>query len=263
MRYKPIFPLLLTGLLALGLLGFFGPLSTVNKGNKLFTDGKYDQALARYTDAQLEDPDNPRLHFNIGDVLYRQKKYDLAVESFVKVTSTTEEEELAQKAWYNLGNCYFRQAASAGDIELLAKSVDAYTQALKIDPTDEDAKYNLEVARKMLELKKEEEKSRESSCPRKKKSENGSDQQKKKDGEQEERTDTDESETSTKEASIEPMESPPGTPEMQPQPADPREMTREEAERLLKALEEREHQNARERQAARPGGGRPFAGKDW
>ena len=47
--------------------------------------------------------------------------------------------DLISQAWYNVGNAFYRQ-------EDLQQSLDAYKQALRIDPDDQDAKHNLEVA---------------------------------------------------------------------------------------------------------------------
>jgi len=244
--------------LLFSLAGFGGAWGLVREGNKLFAAGQYDQALTRYTDAQLGDPDNPRLQYNIGTVLYKQKKFKEALESFQKVIATSDENEIKEKAFYNMGNAYFRQAESAGDIELLSKAVDAYTEALKLDPNDADAKYNLEVARRMLELKKKENPQQQCQNPQNNQNQNQNQNQQ---NAQNKQNKPEENKPSTAEASVNPQENKQATSETQN--AAPGKMTREEAEQLLKALEEKERENAREQQQTRISGRRPFAGKDW
>jgi len=252
--------ILILATVLLATTGFGGISSTVKDGNRLFEESRYDQALAKYTDAQLDDPDNPGLHYNIGSVLYKQKKYDKAIESFRKVAETGEDNNLISKAWYNMGNSFFMQATGAGDAELLSKAVDAYTEALKLNPEDEDAKYNLEVARSLMKMKKEEQPPQ--SCPNKQPKKEEPENQ----NNQQQQNQTGENQTATSEQSISTSESDAATPETQPeprpQPAEG-EMTPEEAERLLNALEDRERENAREEREAQPGGRRPYAGKDW
>ncbi len=252
------------------LLGLGGAYGLVKEGNELFSREKYGEALVKYTDAQLASPDDPRLHYNIGTVLHKQKKYDRATDSFRKVISTADDDSLKQKAWYNLGNSYFNRAASAGDVELLKKAVDSYTEALKLDPNDKDAKYNLEVARKMLEMKKKEQKQKRQSSSqqqqKKKKQREGKEEQK---GKQKNKgAKKKESPKSTGEKKIKPKgeERKTATEEAQTRkaPRQPKgEMTREEAERLMKAFEEREKRNMRDMQQRRVPGKRAPGGKDW
>jgi len=249
---------------AMFLLGLGGAHGLVKEGNKLFSGGQYGKALVKYTDAQLKSPDEPRLHYNIGTVLYKQKKFDRAAESFKKVISLADEKDLKQKAWYNLGNSRFRQAVSAGDAELLGKAVDAYTEALKIDPNDKDAKYNLEVARKMFELKKEQQRQDKQSASRKNR-ESGPE----KEGKQKNKGDSnEESKTATGEKQVKPEgeESETATQEAQTgrAPLQPEgKMTREEAERLLKAFEEHERRNMRDMRRGPATGREAPGGKDW
>lgn len=131
-------------LCALVLAGWLGgPLrERTREGNRLFADGDYDGALRAYTDAQLEDPESPRLHFNIGAVQYRQDKHQDAVESF-RHALRSEDVSLQRDAHYNMGNAYFRQ----DDLE---SAILSYRNALEIDPDFEDAKYNLEFAQRKL-----------------------------------------------------------------------------------------------------------------
>ena len=129
---------------ALALMGFWGGslVSRTAEGNGLFKQGKYDEALKAYTDAQLEDPENPRLQFNIGDVLFKQGKYDQAVESY-RHALRAEDKAVQRDAHYNVGNSLFAK----GD---LPAAILSYKKALEVDPNDADAKYNLEFARAKL-----------------------------------------------------------------------------------------------------------------
>jgi Ca-activated chloride channel family protein len=111
-------------------------------GNAAFAQGRYEDALKRYTDAQLEAPEEPRLHYNLGTALYQQRQFDKAAEEFQKALPV-DHPALAADVRYNLGNARFRQQDLQGAIE-------SYTQALQIRPDHKDAKYNLELARKLL-----------------------------------------------------------------------------------------------------------------
>jgi Ca-activated chloride channel homolog len=125
-----------------------GPLSAqsarkrVRDGNRLYQEKKYDQALTKYQDALLSDPDNPRIRFNVGDALYRNQKLDKALEEYRKAVAS-QDPGLESQAWFNMGNTLYRMGK-------LKESLPAYKQALKLNPDDMDAKHNLEFVRRML-----------------------------------------------------------------------------------------------------------------
>jgi Ca-activated chloride channel family protein len=148
-----VFPILLA-LVSLSNLGLGNPgVGKVKEGNRLFNEGKYDQALVKYHEALLEIPDSPKIYFNIGDVEYEKGDYEKA-ESLFKKLGKIEDLKLLAKFYYNLGNSYYRQ-------ENLAESLAAYKKAIELDPEDMDAKFNYEFVRQQLAQKKEEEKEKE------------------------------------------------------------------------------------------------------
>jgi Ca-activated chloride channel family protein len=114
----------------------------VKAGNTHYYSDKYDEALNSYQDALLEDPQSAVAHFNQGDALYKLEKYEEAIESYQK-TVASKEIELEALAYFNIGNAYFKQ-------DKLQESIAAYIKALERDPGDQDAKYNLELARAKL-----------------------------------------------------------------------------------------------------------------
>lgn len=138
-----ILPLLLLLLVALFTAAFAdGNRSKVNKGIEAFQQSHWDEALNKFQDALLNDPENPLLHFNIGDVYYKKKNYQEALKSFEKVLST-DDVQLQERAYYNLGNVHYQ-------MNKYQDAISAYKKALELDPTDQDAKHNLELVRAKL-----------------------------------------------------------------------------------------------------------------
>ncbi|MFA4991001.1 MAG: tetratricopeptide repeat protein [Candidatus Omnitrophota bacterium] len=123
--------------------GFWDSLAAKNnQGNKLYKEGKVDEALSKWRDAQIESPDKKELHYNIGNGLYEQKKHEDALNEYEK-TLDTKDTALQAKAYYNIGNNYYRMGK-------LPEAIDAYKKCLDINPDDEDAKYNIEFVRKKI-----------------------------------------------------------------------------------------------------------------
>lgn len=114
----------------------------VRQGNKLYNKKNYDEALAKYRDAQIDSPEMPELHFNSGDALYKKDSYEESVKEFEKSTYS-KDINLQAKAYYNIGNSLYK----SGKLE---DSILYYKKALEINPGDEDAKYNIEFVQKKI-----------------------------------------------------------------------------------------------------------------
>ncbi len=116
-------------------------------GNEAYVRGNYDEARAAFQQATLEKPDNPVAHYNLGTALYKQGRFQEAARTFQTSLSRhfeqTEDILNRSSILYNLGNAQFK----VGD---LTSAIDAYQQALRLDPQDTDAQHNLAVARQLL-----------------------------------------------------------------------------------------------------------------
>lgn len=114
-----------------------------NKACKLFKKGEYQKALKKYMDSQIENPESPILHYNMGNVYYEQRKYDKAIDELNK-SLAIKNNSIRSKAYYNIGNSYFRQYD-------FMQAIEFYKKALELNPNDQDAKYNIEIARKKVQ----------------------------------------------------------------------------------------------------------------
>ena len=192
----------------------------MREGGSLERRGKYEEAVRKYQDALVLEPDNVRIHYDLGRALYRMKKHPEAAAEF-QLGLLSSARSLKARSLYNIGNCQFRQNG-------LDAAIASYTQALMLDPNDRQAKQNLEFCWKMKDQ------------PKQQKSDS----------------------TGTK-----PPQKPPPRDQQQrqpqPQPAQARkgEISREQAERMLQALQSREREDMKKqpKQPKPPGAG----GKDW
>ena len=123
--------------------------SLINDGNGLYKDGKYDKAEVDYRKALEKEQGSLPAHFNLGNSLSKQKKVDQSIKEFETAATSSQEKETKAHAMYNTGNSYLE----GGQYDSAVKS---YIEALKQDPGDEDAKYNLSYAlRKMKDQKQQ------------------------------------------------------------------------------------------------------------
>ncbi|WP_419165432.1 tetratricopeptide repeat protein [Candidatus Palauibacter sp.] len=215
------------------------------EGNRLYEEGRYAEAHEKYLEALLEAPDSPIIRFNDGNALYRGENYESALESF-RAAVESGNPQLAAAAWYNLGNTLYRQGA-------LPESLEAFKQALRADPADVDAKHNLE---RVLELMREQQQQQQGDGENEPEDEQENEGQPPPEGGERNREEQqDPEEQQDQERNPDDAEPPP-----EGGPPPPGEMTREEAERLLDAIQEDQDEvNRKPRTAAR--GTRPR--RDW
>jgi Ca-activated chloride channel family protein len=119
----------------------------IRRGNRFYNKQDFDQSLANYEKALKKSPGNPDAHFNQGDALYRKNDYEKAATSYDDVLQSKADENTRQGAYYNKGVAMIRQ-------QKLDESIDAWKNALRLNPADSEARDNLVKA--LLEKKKQE-----------------------------------------------------------------------------------------------------------
>ena len=117
--------------------------SHTREGNRAYENKKYDDAEVAYRRALEKDPKSIPAQFNLGDAEYKQERFDEATQRFHKTAKGTSSRSEQAAAYYNLGNTLYKG-------NQFAESVEAFRHALKLDPADDDARYNLLMARDKL-----------------------------------------------------------------------------------------------------------------
>jgi tetratricopeptide (TPR) repeat protein len=115
----------------------------IKKGNKLYKEKKYTNAEIEYRKGLDKNQKSYGSLYNLGNALYKQEKYEEAVEQYKKAEEETTDNKKKAELYHNLGNAYFQQ-------KKYAESANAYQRALKLDPDDDETRYNLAYAQKML-----------------------------------------------------------------------------------------------------------------
>jgi Ca-activated chloride channel family protein len=127
-------------------------LASKNKrGNELYSQGKYSEAEKKYLDAQVNNPGNPSILYNLGNSLIQQKKYTEGMKALNQAIEKGDK-TAKENSWYNKGNSLF----SAGQFK---ESAESYIESLKLHPEDKDAKNNLELA--LQKMQQQEQKSKQ------------------------------------------------------------------------------------------------------
>ncbi|WP_448104567.1 tetratricopeptide repeat protein [Pedobacter panaciterrae] len=115
----------------------------IHKGNQLYQEKKYAEAEASYRESVDKSKASVEGNFNLGDALYKQKKFDNAAQKFTDIASSSENKAVKAKAYHNLGN-------SLLESKKLEESIEAYKKSLINNPKDDETRYNLAYAQEKL-----------------------------------------------------------------------------------------------------------------
>ena len=116
----------------------------IREGNDLFHQNDFEKAEVEYRKALEAKKDSYAAAFNLGDALYKQKKYDEALEQFQKLAAGETDKERLGELYHNIGNTFLAMNKPE-------ESIAAYKQSLLNRPTSQETKYNLEFARQQLQ----------------------------------------------------------------------------------------------------------------
>lgn len=116
------------------------------RGNRSFDKQKYGEATSTFSEAVKKNEKDFGAHYNLGNSLYKIKKYDEAIAEYQKAQKITNNKDEKAASYYNEGNAHLQN----GDGE---KAVNAYKNALKFDPDNEAILKNLQIAKKKQKQK--------------------------------------------------------------------------------------------------------------
>ena len=124
------------------------PAQVNNSGHDSYLGGDYAGALESYQNAQRRAPESGEPFYNSGNALYRTEEYEEASQSYDDSLRHASG-ELRSHGFFNRGNAAFQQ-------QNYSEAVEAYEEVLRMNPDDEDAKHNLELALRRMSPEDEE-----------------------------------------------------------------------------------------------------------
>ena len=122
-------------------------------GNRLYEQGNFNGAIEKYDQALVDAPDIPEPKFNKANSYYRLDDLDNAIDLYKQVATESKDMDLVARAKYNLGNSYFQQGSKQKDSDLnkaledMKTAIESWRGVLDIEPNNEKAAENIEVAR--------------------------------------------------------------------------------------------------------------------
>ncbi len=191
----------------------------VRKGNNFYKSGKFSEAEVNYLKSLSKNKIYDKGLFNLGNAYYKQKNYEKAGSAYQNYSSLNTDKNLKAKANYNLGNTLFQ----AGKFE---DCVNAYKNALRNNPNDDDTKYNLSLASRML--KQQQQQNKDNKDQKDKKDQNKENQDKQQQQKQQEEKQQEQKQQQAKQ--------------------DEKKLSKEDAERMLQAINNKDKELQKNRE---------------
>lgn len=126
------------------------PRRATREGRSEYERGNHPQALQAFDRASGARPQDPVVRFNAADGLYKNGRYDEAAALF-RALGSDPASPVAAAARFNLGNSLYQKKDYKGAIQ-------AYRDALRAKPGDEDTRRNLELALRAQQEEQEQQK---------------------------------------------------------------------------------------------------------
>ena len=114
-----------------------------NKGNKLY-ENNFEEAEKNFRVAIDDTLSDLRATFNLSNKYYTEGLYDEAISRQFQATELAKNKLEKHKAFHNLGNSLMKK-------EMCSEAVQAYKNALRNNPEDDETRYNLALAKKCEE----------------------------------------------------------------------------------------------------------------
>lgn len=117
--------------------------SHIRMGNVEYHRGKIVESEVEYRKALQKNPNNAQAVYNLGCALMQQQKDSAAIEEFSKAVKMETSKKRRFMSYHNIG-------VIAQKKQLYQDAINAYKEALRLNPSDDETRYNLALCKKML-----------------------------------------------------------------------------------------------------------------
>jgi tetratricopeptide (TPR) repeat protein len=213
----------------------------IRQGVKAYENGDFSEAEVQFRKAGDLNKESFEAGFNTGAAMYGQEKYEETVKQYETVADQSEDPETLAKVWHNIGNSLLE----AGQYE---PSIEAFKHSLRNNPADLDTKYNLAYARQKLQEQQQQQQNQDQENQDQQDQENQDQQQQQnqdqenQDQENQDQQNQDQEQQNQEQQDQEnqDQEQQPQEQQEQEQQARPLEISKEDAERMLNAIQQQE-----------------------
>ena len=208
----------------------------IRSGNSHFTDSAYLESEIEYRKALDKTGDSFEGQFNLGDALYKQEKFNDAIDQFQILAGVETDPQRLSEVYHNIGNSYFA-------MQKYQESIEAYKNALRNNSEDHDTLYNLIAAQKMLQQQQQDQQNQDQNKDQEQQQEQNKEQQQKNQEQQQQEQNKDQQQEQNQDQQQNQEQNQQKQPEEQ--------MSKEDAQRLLNAIQQDENELQKKLQKAK------------
>ena len=236
-NFKFIFVLFMLILFAVGSRESFSQSlrGLVNDGVENYNEGNFSDAEVNFKKGVEKSPESFEAIFNLGDAFFKQERYDEAIKSYNSALAFAKNDLEKARVHYNIGNSLLKA-------QKIKDSIEEYIKSLKLNPGDQEAKYNLSYALELLKNKDDQQQQKNDKDQNKDQNQN----QDKKDQQKDQQNKQDQQKQDQQDKK---------------QQQQQQKISKEEAERILEALKDNEKVLQKELRKIK--GKRVKTDKDW
>lgn len=224
-----------------------------HQGNRLYQNGNLHEAEISYLKALHHDSTYYKAKYNLANAQYGQQNYERALENYAAVAEDPALSKAEKSSvFHNLGNTFVQQK----DYQ---KAVDAYIRALQQQPGRTDTRYNLAYAQRMLQQQQQQQNQQQQN-----KQDQKQDQQQQQQNQQQQQKNQDQQDKQNRQQQQQQQQPQDkqgrqDNPQMTPQ----QKARQQEAERMLRALENQEKNTLEKIKKSKDQGKSSPVEKDW
>jgi Ca-activated chloride channel family protein len=220
----------------------------IRQGNKEYKEGAYDESEILYRKALEKKEESYSGEFNLGDALYKQEKYTDAARNFGKLAENQNDPIKLGQLYHNLGNSMLK----ANQLEA---SIEAYKEALRNNPADDETRHNLAYAQQMLQQQQQQQQNQDQ--------QNQDQQQQDQQQQDQQNQDQQQQDQQNKDQQNQDQQQEQQQQDQQQQDQQQPQISREDAQRMLQALQQNEQQLQEKLQKQKARATKVKVLKDW
>ncbi|MDF1572802.1 MAG: tetratricopeptide repeat protein [Bacteroidales bacterium] len=237
MRTKLIYIMLIIPLIAWGQ----EERKYIRDGYKAYLDENYSEAEVSFRKAEEEKSDSYIARYNTSTALYQQNKLEESGKRFTELLQETSDPAEQARLLHNIGNVMVEG-------QQYKEAVEAYKRSLKLNPQDDDTRYNLAYALEKLEEQQQQEQNQDQQN-----NQEQNEEQQQQDQEQEQKDQQQQQDQEQKDQQQ----------QQEQEQQQPQQLTQEEAERLLNAILQKEKDVKEEVDKKKATAAKIKTDKDW
>jgi Ca-activated chloride channel homolog len=228
----------------------------VREGNELYNQLKFEEAEIAYKKALDKNPNYAKASYNLGNTIYQQNKNKEAIFQYDLADKIAPNKMSKAEIFHNVGNSFMKE-------KQYDKAVDAYKNSMRNNSKDEETRYNLAMAQKLLKDQQDKDNKDNKDKKDDNKDDKNKDQKDKEGGDKDKKDEKDKDQDKGKDKEDEKGDPKKDKEDPQNQKPRPNQLSPEQMKQLLEAMNNEENKTQKKLNAQKARGQKIKNEKDW